>query len=958
MSLPVAGRRKGLATTAAPPSAPESSGAAFGGSHEPDWLFGDQEKPAPSPAPLGSSSVAHQGVGASSFTASPAAGISLSPQAAPSNQTTSADFLDFLEMGGAGSSAPPPRAVATPAVVPAPSSHGAAQLGPPKSDTLSFLDDLAGDLGLGVQTVQAPASDVTVAATAQAAAAALEARRREQQASKAELQALEQEIAAVSLRIEGYTAKRHEICAEVERMDSEIGDLKKKEEEAAAREVEMQEHLKEEAREEAVSSTAEIVASRMAVYRAEVEEAYKREMETLSVDLGHQESCNASLRKSYKEAAETSLEQQCYIKAMSSLEEHFAKRVAKLKAQLNGESRSTLSRCFCDFLGRARQQRTDIFTADRHQYRQLLEAHQKSRAAGLAEFSDICRAKYQANADRLFGVLKESLAAIRREQHGEQVRRMHDFGASLSIAVQQHRTMLEQQLLHQSQEAQRALSQLASSGTKEAKGIAEEHRRQFVTFQTRAQREKQAFVEGRAVTQRLQKTGPLSAMRSAAVVQEGLRRNVGLFQQGLTQLLYGVRTELEVVKASMRRQAKPAFSPCNAPLLSEREERWRRSCSALQSVQESLRRSTLNLRDIADGCESSTQAAHQRIREAHGAQMSLRSTWEGDIQGLLSRCFTPDTEDISFPGTAAVSTTVMESVTQQLHQLLTQQQALRNCRISFTSQFGDSISILRRYRDETSLQLSGLLSQMSTLQKNSAKVEAAEHIISYTEKQTADLRGQTNALAQQIKEKRRSIEAQTKQLCADYASLVTVSREDGKVAKRIKCMPELRQTRIYDELSPKPKSSHVDWHSLFRVSADKLRKNRDSGVAASRYTSDEAASQSPLTPDDAVYSHRDNKSSESRNGIWRVPPSLSPTPVDPMEHDRRTTAVPPPTNPISSDADTTNYGDEEEEDFSTSLVPIGDDEEEQNSMVEEVERLQYALSASPFSARHSMPPYR
>lgn len=742
MSVPVAGRRKGQATTSSSSTIPPTTTPV---QNVPSWLDDpgpDTAASAASPFTLvGSSSMPAQLPSLTVYSGAPLAVTSASPATAG----LPAFLLDDEQ---------------------------------PQPQTVSPLS-------------------ATTATVPQASAAAAEAERQRKRELEAELAALTQQLAKATRHVEVLHGEAHPAATEVKELEAALVALRAKEADAQKQKAERDARVQQEAQAEATSAQARATTdATISAYRAECTQRYEQELTALHLACREQESTNAALRKDCEAAMSTTTESRCQTAAFDALQQRLQDGVRQLKQHFSQQCSSTVALSARTFLDAAQRQRSDIFARDTARRVEQLQSYHAEREKSAAEFRDECHTVFQGRADALFGVLKTSFEKQRRLAEGERSQRLSAFNARLRAMTERGRVLMDQQLRARVEREHALTVAQNESASKELASRRNELAQQRRLFQSRAEAEYQSLCETRGAAAHTSISGAakssfspskLPASAAAAPSLASLHRDMEAMRTKLNQTCLTIHA---------RQQRLHASSPFSSPLSQDGQTRhstgvffpppmpspvsrlpgksqlsferatslWQDAILSLQQRREQLRRTIAELTATTQSWSSSFQRGRRQLAERREAVGLVRRDWEARIRSQLSTCLTVQNAEV--PVLASLSTLTLEDLQRRVAGLVTKQEMLRSTRSAFATQMSDWVQSTSNYRSHVEQLLNDVFCNFEVLRQTSVQVEVDELALRSTQAQLQLLHRHVSEEAHRLAVQKRQLDAFVKELRA------------------------------------------------------------------------------------------------------------------------------------------------------------------------------------------------
>lgn len=754
MSVPVAGRRKGLATTASPTfSSPVPAPSV------PSWLDdGDDGSTAPA---------------AASSAYSPVTASARHPS--PTTNTITATNAAF-----------------------------ASPVAEDEGDLPAFLRDDAPARQAQQQQQQALFSappPLAMTAGPGPSAAALEAAEQRRAALAEELAALTDELAAATRRVELLQGESHSAAAEVKELDTTLAALRAKESEGRRRKEERDAQAHRAAAAASAEEAQTSLETATSAFRAECHERFQQELSQLNEQLAAQQSTNASLQRECEEVMSTTPEARCQTVAFDALQRRMQDGVRHLRQHFSQQCSSTVALSARTFLASACAQREEAFASDAARRARQLDHYRSGRETSMTAFHEECRTVFQNRTDALFGSLKAELEKRRLQNDYERQQRLSAFHARLHTMTERGRATVEQQLrVRQEREHAISAAQRDAAG-KELALRLEELQQQRRLFLSRAEAEYQSLratrressVQGGPATATSLSSLPFrgAASSSSATPQstlESLKREADSAQTRLQQLALTLRTRQQKAQSSWssplthshahgqafatppssssppgRHQLGYSFS---TPALSVDvvAARWRDSLLSLQQRRELLRRVIAELTASTHTCSDAVQRGRGRLAEQREEGRRVRGEWEGRVRRELATCLT--TRNPQLPAPASLTTSALEGLQGRVQDLLQSQAALRTLRGTFAAEVSTWVQRVHDYRSSSERVLSSTFAQLEVLRDKSVQAELDKAVLQTMHTRVEALHHRVSEEASRLAVQKRSLDALVKKVRA------------------------------------------------------------------------------------------------------------------------------------------------------------------------------------------------
>ncbi|KAG5465186.1 hypothetical protein LSCM4_00639 [Leishmania orientalis] len=806
MSVPVAGRRKGLNL-----ASPSSAGTSLPATREasvPSWLddVGDSTT-APDPpvvvhAPTGSRE-AYSPTSAGPFRVaagtptgreSPAIAVAVAP-------VTEEDPLAFLNERDAASSPTSPQRLEA-------ACRSAQEKRLAASDVGSHGDVVAsrGSIALPLSTSSAPLpallredgdhtpaavpalsvavavslEDTTTATNVDAATSYLVAEEGKptQSILRQQLFEIDRQLDDAAQRIDSLQQGRHPLAVEVSKVESTLMSLRS-EEAAIHQRVEKEEERQRAANLHAGSCVCVgNMEEELREYRHQCFQHHQRQLDDFERAVQAQQTRNSTLRAELEAAVARNTKDDLEASVLESLLLRVRDGAHHIKRHLALQCSRTVSECARACLAAARQQRAEVLANDISARERTLAAHRARREAEASAFHDMCHRTFQERADAAFGSIKAAFDTVHRRHDTESRQRVAAFQCRLASMTQQSHEMLEQQVRQRlEQECTIAITQ-KNALEKEWATRQEDLTAQVRAFRLRAERELCALRDRRAMP-RTPVGFPSQMPTSTARAQEVLLSDVDRVRVRMQQLALSLRIKQEqravspyaqmATRASHRHSAGAAYATSHSPtsssaVVEQISEGWQRSLLSLQHSREALRRSISDVKEVSHGWAAQLQQRRTQVTQQREDVRAIYAEWEQTIRRQLSRCLTATCSEV--PAHAGLTTGSLENLNRRVGEILRSQQSLRGTRATFTAELSTSLQSFGDYRVKTECLLADVFQQLDLLHERSVQAEVDQLTFQSLQAQVDVLEQRVTAEANRLALRKRCLAAVTKNLPA------------------------------------------------------------------------------------------------------------------------------------------------------------------------------------------------
>lgn len=787
MSVPVAGRRKGVNPSASPTSAAPPSSELGGG---PSWLDDLDTAPTRSPPPPVS--------------------VVQAPVSAAGAATYSRDPLAFLgdgdDGGRAGVSpasatslpwfddASPPAALRT---IPTRGTTAAAPLASPSGSPMSIPAFLQSDTDAvyGASPLSAspapssPVPPVVMVDVRQAERAREQAQRADLRQQLSELDRQHREAAR---RVEELQGNGHPLAVDVAALESALAALR--EQEAAAR----QQKADREAAAEAARAAASAVTAAASdgdetatnrELRRECVRRAEEEVDRLTAAVQAQQERTAALQVEWEAAVAHDTDDSRQSAVLETLLQRIRDGARHFKRHIALQCGSVVAESARTQLAAARRQRADVFASDAAARVKTLAEHQARCATGAAAFHEQCHRDFQARADSAFGAVKVAVEAAHRQQHAEQCQRVASFQSQLASAAERQREVLAHQLHRRVEQEYGIAATQRDAAARELTSRLEELSAQRRTFRLRAAAELSALRERRGESDALgggRVRPPAPTTASPGVSKEALRSDMSRVRAQMEQLAVSLRakclsqkaasTPPSTTGAAVARASSVADwstlsggrlrsgTPGPAPALAQMEESWQSAVVVLQHNREALRRGVAELGEATRRCAGQLQHHRTEATRHREEVKGVRGEWEQTIRHQLSRCFSAAGAEV--PPAVSLTTNTLANLGERVASMAQAQQSLRVARTAFTGEVNSWAESLQSYRAESERLLRDIFGDLELLRGRSVEVEVGQLTLQSLQAQVDILEQQLTEATSQLALRKRYIEAAVQELRA------------------------------------------------------------------------------------------------------------------------------------------------------------------------------------------------
>ncbi|KAG5490759.1 hypothetical protein JKF63_00881 [Porcisia hertigi] len=849
MSVPIAGRRKGLNPASSPsaaPSVPASQAASC-----PSWLS-TIDNGAIGPAPPGAVTASTSTLPPFSPSVSAPLSVAVETSSAVGSpvrtatvfRATEHDSLDFLnEIEKSPATASPKPEAGHPSSTqgnvhevalldchsqpPAPCCEPMAS--PPSRSVPVFLRYEGGDSSAAASATPM-AADFSFAysgAVTTASPAALHPSEETdiQQTQKAtlsqELIDLDRQLDEGKRRVEELQRGLHPLTVEVSELERTLVSLRSTE--ATAREQKRKEEaeIERRVRESAVSATASRdTEEEMREYRRECTQRHQQQIEDLTQAVQAQQSTNLTLRAEFEAAATQDTSDELQASVIDALLLGVQDGVRHLKRRLALQCRDAVVRSAREHLSAARQQRADIFANDAEARAKTMAQHRSRREAEAAAFQDTCRRTFQERADSALGVFKITAETAHRQHNAECSQRLAAFQSQLASMTERSCAMLEQEMRRGLETKSAIAITQRDAAAKELSARQEDLAAQHRVFRSRAEAEVRALRESREIHRTFIKSPSRVPVSTAPTVEEvhseldrvriRMEQLVLLFRSRREHKLSllspgGVAPAVDYNRTSgMRDYGNSHVSSSSS--VQQLSGGWQHSLSSLQHSREALQRSISDVKELTCGWASQLQHRRMQATEQRAVVKAVCAEWEQTIRGQLSRCLTSTSSPV--PVNSSLTTGLLRSVNQRFGDVMSAQQSLRAARAAFTEELGTWSQSLTSYRVETERLLADTFQKLDLLRERSLQAKVDQLTLQ-------SLHAQVDALEHHVME-----EANQLDLRKEYVDAIMKNRHVGSALLHL---PE--NWHSSQSLPPMPKghaaqsmqnSSNTKWVSAAR----------------------------------------------------------------------------------------------------------------------------------------------
>ncbi|GET93699.1 L6202.3-like protein [Leishmania tarentolae] len=780
MSVPVAGRRKGLSSGSSPTSSfplPASQKV-----ESPSWLDDLDGSTIPPAAPV----VVHASPGsqelpyASITSRSPVDTVTPTVREPPAGESDPLDFLNEVE---APPSAPADVGWRTNLAV---SGEGTVSSVSPSSPAVpAFLredgDDAPEASAMIWMTGSAPSHHQATSISA-AAAAAQHAEEERQEVEKIaltqQLSELERQLDEASKRVDALQKESHPLAIEVSKAECMLDSLRTKE--AAARQKKEEEaESRQRAREQTfLTVDSGDVEEELREYREQCVQRLQQQVEDLMQAVEKQQSVNASLRAEWEGAIARETQDDNEASVFEALLLRVQEGARHLKRRLALQCRGAVAESARTYLAAARQQRADVFANDTAARVRTLQLHHTRCKEEAAAFHDTCRRTFQERADSAFGAAKVDVEAARRYHENESRQRVVAFQCQLASMTERSREMLEQQV-HRLLEQECTIATTQQDGAaKELKARQQDMSAQLQAFHSRANTEVRLLRErgwahrtsGESASQTPMPPvpahevlrGELERVR-ARMGQVALSLRIKHDQQLSTSYVQG--TSGAVDYEGTTRACGAVNSPASSPFLVEQlNEKWQCSLLSLQQSRETLRSTISDVQQASRGYAVQLQQHRTQVTQQQEVVKAVRAEWEQAIRGQLSRCLTAASSQVPAPVT--LTTGALDNLSRRIAAILRAQQSLRTARTSFTANLSTWSKSLTDHRMDTERLLGNIFQQLDLLREGSVQLEVDQLTLQSLQAQVDVLEQHVEEGAKRLAHRKRCVEAFMKDLHA------------------------------------------------------------------------------------------------------------------------------------------------------------------------------------------------
>ncbi|KPA81749.1 l6202.3-like protein [Leptomonas pyrrhocoris] len=583
-----------------------------------------------------------------------------------------------------------------------------------------------------------------------------------------ELDSVTQQLIDVTGRVEVLQGDGHPAAAEVRELDATLGSLREKEAEATRRKAERDAQVQLDAREGAPSAETHVdLNAATSAYRAECTQRHGQALDAVTSELQAQHSKNVALQKECEDAMSNTPESRCQAAAFQALQRRLQDGVRHLKQHFSQQCNSAVALSARTFLASARQQRSELFANDAARRAAKLQSYRAQRDTSAREFNAECHSIFQGRADSLFGALKTSLEKRHRRLADERNQRLGAFHAQLHATTERGRVALEQQLRALTEREVAITAAQRDSANSELLLRRDELARQRRAFQSRAASEYQSLREthGDGAGRRGCPVTAASATKSCTTSFESLRRETEEMRAKLTQMALTLRTKQQGLPS--RYSPKQSPLPGKAQLSFETtESQWRDFVLSVQQHRELLRTTIEELKTSTRSWSDGMERGRRQLTAQREEVRIVRRAWEGKIRSQLSSCLTVQNTDV--PPLASLTTSTLESLSRRVEDLRQKQGALRSTRSAFAGQMAASVRSLRAYRTDTERLLGDVFSNFEVLRERSVQAELDELSLRSMQAQLEALYHHVSQEAHRLAAQKRSLDAVVKDMRAGH----------------------------------------------------------------------------------------------------------------------------------------------------------------------------------------------
>ncbi|CBZ26460.1 l6202.3-like protein [Leishmania mexicana MHOM/GT/2001/U1103] len=781
MSVPVAGRRKGLSSASSPSSAAllpvtqEADG--------PSWLndLDGGTMPPAAPVPVQALPSRRQSYSISVSSPSPVAAVSPAVQEAPAREGDPLAFLNEVET--------PPSATADKGWHRNRAAFGgtiALSLLPSSPAVPVLLREGGDDAPAAAATISVavafPSGD-RATATIVGAAASHRAEEERQQAEKMalsqQLSEVERQLSEASQSVVALQKGDHPLAVDVLEAERMVASLRAKEAATRQQKAEEEAENRHAARGNAVASVhAGDVEEEMCEYRDQCVQRFQQRVEDLMQAVQEQQMRTAILRAEWETAVTRETQDDSEASMFEALLLRVQDGARHLKRRLSLQCSRVVAESSRVYLAAARQQRLEIFAHDTAARARRLAEHRARREEEAAAFHDMCRRTFQERADSAFGATKVAVEAAHRYHDNERRQRVATFQCQLASMTERSREMLEQQVRRLLERECASILAQQDAAAKEWAARQKDLTAQLQAFRSRAEVEVCLLREcggvHRASVRSLSQTPA-----PPAPAQESLRSDMDRAGARMRQLALALRIKHEQQLCYSDARGTPRAvdylgtggachsgeSPASSSFsVAQISAEWQRSLFSLQHSREALRSRISDVKEASRGYAAQLQQRRTQLSQQQEDIKAIRTEWEQAVRGQLSRSLTAASSQV--PVHVGLTTGALDNLSRRVGVILRAHQSLRATRTTFTATLSTWSKSLTDYRVDTERLLADIFQQCDLLRERNVQMEVDQSTLQSLQAQVDVLEQHVTEGAKRLALRKRCVDAFAKDLRA------------------------------------------------------------------------------------------------------------------------------------------------------------------------------------------------